>query len=113
LEKPLCKRPIEQGEILASVAQKRMQINKLMAMVDEGVGPMSAVTVIFLSIRLAFLLFTNYSVAQDMFSGKMPPVSNFVILFPRTVLEIAALVSLANAGQSLKNEVILSQEKCF
>ena len=90
-----------------------MQINKLMALVDEGVGPILAVTVVLLSIRLAFLLFTNFSVALNMFSGKMPPASNFVILFPRTLLENATLASLANAGQSLKNEVTLFMKNAF
>lgn len=108
MEKP-GKHPIEQEKMLSRVAQKRMQINKLMAMVDEGVGPMLAVTVIALCIRLAFSLFTNFSVALDMFSGKILSLSTAVKIFLRTLLECFVLVYLSTAGQSLKNEVDLMQ----
>jgi hypothetical protein len=85
LEKPV-KHPIEQEEMLSRVALKRMQINKLMAMVDEGVGPMLAATVIALSVRLAFSIFTNLTMAQEMFSGKRakPPLFQ---LWCRSILE--------------------------
>jgi hypothetical protein len=106
MEKP-AKHTIEQEEMLARVAQKRMQINELMAMVDSDVGPMSAITVIFFSIRLAFSLFINFSVALDLFLGKSPSYSTLVVFFPRTLLAGAALVCHANAGESLKNEVNL------
>lgn len=91
--------------MFAHVAFKRMQINKLVAMVDEGVGPMLAATVISLSIRLAFSIFANFTVALEMFSGKIPSLANLVLIFLRSFLETVTLVSLANAGQSLKNEV--------
>jgi hypothetical protein len=101
------KHPIEREEMLAHVALKRMQINKLMAMVDEGVGPMLAATVIALSVRLAFSIFTNLTLAQEMFSGKIPSYTTLAQVYPRTLIESVTLVCLANAGQSLKNEVKL------
>jgi hypothetical protein len=91
------KHPIELEEMLSRVALKRMQINKLIAMVDEGVGPMSAVTVVLMSIRLAFSLFINFSVALDMLSGKIPSFSTLVVFFPRTLLASVTLICLANA----------------
>jgi hypothetical protein len=107
LEKPH-KRPIEREEMLARVALKRLQINKFMALVDEGVGPMVAATVIALSVRLAFSIFINLTVAQGMFLGKIPSYSTLAQVYPRTLIESVTLVCLANAGQSLKNEVNLS-----
>jgi hypothetical protein len=106
LKKPV-KHPIEQEEMLSYVAQKRMKINKLMAMVDEGVGPILAATVIALCIRLAFSLFTNFSVVLDMFSGKILSFSTVAKIFLRALLECFVLVYLSNAGQSLKNEVVI------
>jgi len=88
------------------VAYKRAQLNNLVSEVGSGVGPVVAASVITLCLRLSFSLFTNFSMAMDMFSGrKMPTLGNILLVYPRTIFKSIVLAGLAHSGQRLKDEV--------
>jgi len=78
-----------------------------MAKVESGIGPMVAVSVVTLCLRLSFTLFTNFSMTVVMLTGgKLPPLTNLLLVYPRTVLKSIVLAGLAHSGQRFKNEVI-------
>jgi len=103
----LPKRPADLEHLLARIAHKRAQLNILVAEVGSGIGPVVAASVITLCLRLSFSLFTNFSMAMEMFtSGKMLNLGDILVVYPaRTILKAVVLVALAHSGQRLNDEV--------
>jgi len=102
----LPKRPADLEHLLARIAHKRAQLNILVSEVGSGIGPVVAASVITLCLRLSFSLFTNFSMAMEMFtSGKMLNLGDILVVYPRTILKAVVLVGLAHSGQRLNDEV--------
>ena len=99
------KRAIDLENLLARVAKRRGQLNNLVSEVNGGIGPVVAASVFTLCFRLSFSLFTNFSMAAEIFSGKMPSLATMLILYPRTFFKSIVLVCLAHSGQKLADEV--------
>jgi hypothetical protein len=99
------KRAIDLENLLARVAQRRAQLNILVSEVNGGIGPVVAASVFTLCFRLSYSLFTNFSMAAEIFSGKMPSLATMLILYPRTFFKSLVLVRLGHSGQKLTDEV--------
>jgi hypothetical protein len=105
------KRAVDLESVLALVAQKRVHLNALVSEINGGLGPVVAASVVTLCLRLSFSLFTNFSMAAAIFSGKMPSLSTILILYPRTFLKSLVLILLAHSGQNLADEVCFNYKR--
>jgi hypothetical protein len=100
------KRPADLEMHLARVARQRTQLNAFAEEVGAGVGPVVAVTVFAVTVRLSCTLLINVKTGFYMYStGQLPPLTDLFIAYPRTILVSFMLAALAHAGQGLKDEV--------
>ncbi|XP_065336794.1 uncharacterized protein LOC135937565 [Cloeon dipterum] len=106
LEQQTLEKSMDLEFILARVAKKGVELSALIESSNRGLGPLVAITVLTLCMRLSFTTYCTYYLFSLIVSRGLEDISigTLFSLIPRSLLKVAILVTFANAGQRLNNE---------
>ncbi|CAB3380868.1 Hypothetical predicted protein [Cloeon dipterum] len=106
LEQQTVEKSMDLEFILARIAKKGVELSALIESSNRGIGPLVAITVLTLCMRLSFTTYCTYYLFSLIVSNGIEDhsIGTLFSLIPRSLLKVAILTTFANAGERLNNE---------